>query len=219
MESCNLFPRTSKDLCFLYIYTSLNLKSIANIGSFLAKLCQQAKHIVHWLHDWLLPLCCKLIFLTSKFVSRDAGGLGGSRVDNHTVTWTKQMLNSHRLHQKLLKSFQIPWKKSQIINQIHINWKWKPGWLITIGKNQLAYWNGLFNQFSARHMKFLKLKFNRSKPDKKGDILWTHTDNAAWEVFEVWCISLCYELWTHSFNHRGGGQADSMSLQKCSKIE
>lgn len=112
------------------LHTSLNLNSIANIGSFLAKLCQQAKHIVHWLHDWLLPLCCKLIFLTSKFVFRDAGGLGGSRVDNHSVTWTKQMLNSCRLHQKWLKSFQIPWKHAQIINQIRINWKWKPGWLI-----------------------------------------------------------------------------------------
>ena len=29
------------------LHTSLNLNSIANIGSFLAKLCQQAKHIVH----------------------------------------------------------------------------------------------------------------------------------------------------------------------------
>lgn len=175
------------------LHTSLNLNSIANIGSFLAKLCQQAKHIVHWLHDWLLPLCCKLIFLTSKFVFRDAGGLGGSRVDNHSVTWTKQMLNSCRLHQKWLKSFQIPWKHAQIINQIRINWKWKPGWLIYNRKKPTGLLKWFIQSISARHMKFLKLKFHRSKPDK----FWWHSldPHRQCSLRGLWSMVYQFMLW------------------------
>ena len=210
-----------KDLRFLYIHPHPKRSCLPKVycKSWIisCKALPTRDAYVHRLHDWLLPLCCELIFLTSKFVFRDAGGLGGSRVDTHSVTWwTQKMLTSCRT-QIISKSMNKNHKSSSI--KFNINLKWKPGCLITIGKKTTGLLKGLIqSQFSARHMKFLKLKFNRSKPDKKGDILRTHTDNAASKVFEVWCISLCYELWTHSFTMVGGGQAFNES-KKCSKME